>query len=347
MEKDNLEGTVKRISGVNLNSDAEYKESNRKLGIFYTKYKKIVTRCSNYFSNHPLLFPILWFIVIPFYFLLTFEFSAEISAEISVVLPQSAVDEIFGILIIFGPMFLWFIVSVTHYSKILTVFSTKKLSQIKIKQALTEYNFIKKYIYVILPITIFLFAVDTIQQLNQIVQNVLHINVFTLDYTIGTFTFIFSICVFGTVYSIVEVLLKKDFKFYYAGAYFRMINSKMNEAEQLKLVVLGLEQYQKYLVNRGKFRIGNIGKIYVKIISNSKDDMHKSIQDMRRMFEDGDTLGVFRHIIKNENLDDEKMIYRKSWVGTFKDLVPIIGVLITASIGLIPFIIEHIQRVLP
>ena len=62
-----------------------------------------MTRCSNYLFNHPLCFQ---FMVHsnPFDFLLTFEFSGNIGRNIRV-LPQSAVDEIFGRLIIFGPMF--------------------------------------------------------------------------------------------------------------------------------------------------------------------------------------------------------------------------------------------------
>jgi hypothetical protein len=132
-------------------------------------------------------------------------------------------------------------------------------------KAVLEYDYIKKILYITIPIIVFL-----------IIISVLYFGVGIIVQSEG----IFITALTGLTYIAITAFLwlflyikRKDFRFYFAKRFFEVMLDKEDETEKIKYIVSGIESYNKYLRRNLKIELNNI--VYSKILVNLNRDLMK------------------------------------------------------------------------
>ena len=139
-----------------------------------------------------------------------------------------------------------------------SILSTKKyLNRGCIENLLAEYEFLKKLLYVGLPVLIIvmLLFLSTYQPENP-------------NFIFALFPGLLS-TVGGALLRFTFNVTKKDFRFYYAKACFQLLSEKTDEAERMNLLIRALKSYNKYLERILKLQISSIDNICSRIISDT------------------------------------------------------------------------------
>ncbi|HET7285274.1 MAG TPA: hypothetical protein VFI70_11365 [Nitrososphaeraceae archaeon] len=149
----------------------------------------------------------------------------------------------------------------------------------------SEFEFIKKVLFVSIPILIILTTVDQLFTYFQISS-------YLISYYLPYYDLSFAILassmavVIGALLRVSTRIIKKEFRFYLAKGYCIVAlkkEQKEDDLDRIKYLFFALDSYNKYLLRKIKFGIKNINKIYSDIIINSdskkKDEIIKSIYE--------------------------------------------------------------------
>jgi hypothetical protein len=221
------------------------------------------------------------------------------------------------------------------------IFTTDKYIEKKGYQNIaSEFEFIKKILFVGIPILIILTTAD--QYLTY-----LQINSYLITHYLPLYDFSFAILassisvVIGALLRIVTQVTRKEFRFYLAKGYCIVASRKEGDIDRIKYLFLSLDSYNKYLLRKIKFGIKNINKIYSDIIyadANKKDEIIKSISEC---LGGGDRLKLATHLSSFYKVPDtEQFFIRESLVQKLRT----IGVFLVAAIPLVISIIQLIRR---
>jgi hypothetical protein len=150
-----------------------------------------------------------------------------------------------------------------------------------------------------------------------------------------------SYIVVGGFLRIVLLIVRKEFRFYFAKGSFNIIPHK-EEFEQLRYLRLGLDSYNKYLRRRLKYQISDniIKKFYFKYIRATTQERNEMINSLLQAFEDGRTkpvmcISTIMKVAETEEYLTEESVGQK---------LKVIGTFLAATIPILISVIELIKQ---
>lgn len=180
------------------------------------------------------------------------------------------------------------------------------------KNAVFEYEYAKRILYVAVPLFIFLTTIPIIQhEVQLLLKSYLSINLRTelqqpaYKLAQGITFFI----VFAGLLKIIFAITKKKFRLYFAKGCFEIVTTKKDsrdEVQKMSYVIKGLDSYNLYLRRHLNLEIKDIRAIYSKISrTDPKEELIEKISNIFKVLED-DTLEPLRYLYDYFSTKEEK-----------------------------------------
>lgn len=201
-----------------------------------------------------------------------------------------------------------------------------------------EFEFVKKILFITIPILIILTISDQYFIYLQITSSL--IKYFLPWYDLSLAIWVSSIAVvIGALLRIGAQIANKEFRFYLAKGYCITALNKKGTLEKVKYMVLSLDSYNKYLLRKINFGIKNINKIYSDLIhaETKQDETIKSVYDCLG----DDRLKLANYLSTSQTIPEgEPFFIRESWVQKLRA----IGVFLAATIPIAISIFQLISK---
>lgn len=211
------------------------------------------------------------------------------------------------------------------------------------ESTVTEYELLKKIIYILFPFFIFGFAYligGTIEGspfeivLNSIGDPILSNLVLSI---IGTIFFIVG----SALLRIILLTVRKEFRFYFAKTLFRVISKKEDESEKIEYLVKALNSYNKYIRRTLALEIKELKNIYSRILSDPNTDKNYSIEKLSQAFEDRDKFNPIKCLSRLfKDINTEHFLAKEPIGKKLEDWATILGTMVStvaAIIGIVAF----------
>ena len=241
-----------------------------------------------------------------------------------------------------GPASLLFVVVVLVY--IFHPNGEKYFKTREYQKGIDEFEYIKKILLVVIPILV---AVLLLYYFIYLKENIpANLKQIPLSNPIPLFLYFIllppvSYIVVGGFLRIVLLIVRKDFRFYFAKGSFNIIPNK-EEFEQMRYLRLGLDSYNKYLRRRLKYQISDniIKQFYFKYIRATTQERNEMINSLLQAFEDGRTkpvtcISMIMKIPETEEFLTQETVGQK---------LKVIGTFLAATIPILISLIEFIQK---
>ena len=132
--------------------------------------------------------------------------------------------------------------------------------------AVSEFNFVRKILYVAVPLLIFFTIITFLQPFLEnffpAKQFLLPVTVSIVFYSARGFLFL---AVLAGILKMVIALSRKRFRLYYAKGCLSLVKKSKDEVERMGYLIMGLNSYNSYLRRYMKLEIKDIKKIYSKL----------------------------------------------------------------------------------
>ncbi len=207
------------------------------------------------------------------------------------------------------------------------------------QNVVTEFEFIKKILFIGIPIMIILTATDRF-------FTYLQMNDYLISHYLLLYDFSFAVLA-SSIAVVVSALLrvatqvtKRQFRFYLARGYSIVAANKELDDDKVKYLFLSLDSYNKYLLRKINFGIKNINKIYSDIIyadAKKKDEIIKSVCESL----DGDRLNLAIYLSKSYKVPDTEQFFIKE---SLAQKVRAFGAFLAAAVPIVISIIQLISK---
>jgi YVTN family beta-propeller protein len=189
--------------------------------------------------------------------------------------------------------------------------------------AVVEYDYVKKILYVAVPLFIILTILPLAgPQLQPIVNNYLLLNLETQfqDPAFKISQAIVFLIVFSGLIKLIFAIGRKKFRLYYAIGCFWILrhlkpNTRKDEVQKLSYVIKGLNSYNMYLHRHLNLHISGIRSIYSKISALPREKKDKVIEGISESFSPEqvktDSLGPARFLYEFATGKQEKLVRAK------------------------------------
>ena len=205
--------------------------------------------------------------------------------------------------------------------------------------AVSEFNFVRKILYVAVPLLIFFTIITFLQPFlenffpaKQFLSPVTDSIVF---YSARGFLFL---AVLAGILKMVIALSRKRFRLYYAKGCLSLVKKSKDEVERMGYLIMGLNSYNSYLRRYMKLEIKDIKKIYSKLATLPDKEKDTAIEKIIESFESGDTLEPLRYLAQFKESDSDVFLVEEPLHEKIKTQV-------TYAIGIIPVVLTIIERV--
>jgi hypothetical protein len=207
------------------------------------------------------------------------------------------------------------------------------------ESAVSEFELVRKILYVAVPLLIFFTVINLIQPLFEQFISKESLSLVTdsiVFYSARGFLFL---TVLAGLLKTVFALSRRRFRLYFAKGCLSIAKNSNDEVEKMEFLIKGLNSYNSFLKRHIKLEINEIKKIYSKIttlpIEAKMDTVNKIIQS----FESADTLEPVRCL---SSLQENK----KELFLTEEPLEQKIKLQVTYAAGIIPVVLTIIQSVI-
>jgi hypothetical protein len=205
--------------------------------------------------------------------------------------------------------------------------------------AVSEFNFVRKILYVAVPLLIFFTIITFLQPFlenffpaKQFLALVTDSIVF---YSARGFLFL---AVLAGILKMVIAVSRKRFRLYYAKGCLSLVKKSKDEVERMGYLIMGLNSYNSYLRRYMKLEIKDIKKIYSKLATLPDKEKDTAIEKIIESFESGDTLEPLRYLAQFKESDSDVFLVEEPLHEKIKTQV-------TYAIGIIPVVLTIIERV--
>jgi hypothetical protein len=205
--------------------------------------------------------------------------------------------------------------------------------------AVTEFNLVKKILYVSVPLLIFFTVINLLQPFlenffpaRQFISPITESIVF---YSARGFLFL---AVLAGILKMVFALARKRFRLYYAKGCMALVKKSNDEVEKMGFLIMGLNSYNSYLRRYMNLQIKDIKKIYSKLATLSDQEKDASIAKIIGSFDSGDTLEPLRYLTQFKDPESDVFLVEEPIFDKIKTQV-------TYAIGVIPVVLTIIERV--
>ena len=192
-----------------------------------------------------------------------------------------------------------------------------------------EYRVLKNFLLILIPLTIlnnlFLILGSPNIELSGYFYNSL-LQILLLNNVLAAFI------------RIITQVVKKDFRFYFAKGFCKIILDKNDEFEKMKFLFHLLNSYDKYLQRNLKIKINDINKIYSIVLSKDieeRDQITKAICNSLQ----GNKFNLAKYLSSLQQIPNSEFYIKESLIQELKA----IGVFLAAAIPIIISIIQIIK----
>jgi hypothetical protein len=231
------------------------------------------------------------------------------------------------------------------------------------RKAVDEYEFIKKLLYVIIPLVL-LFGIwstesiaepilnSTIQFLPSEVKQEIQANPQSVSASLNKDelyvdypALLLMLVFFAVIFKLLCIRMRKDFRLYYARGCFVICRDENNEARKMSYFTMGLNSYNHYLRRLISLEIGDLKtKIYSKIASSPIDEKNQIMQDIMEDFlpdkyVESNTLEPVRQLAKFSQKPVSAFLTRQPFLNKLKEwaaIASVIATMLVSLIGLLP-----------
>lgn len=206
--------------------------------------------------------------------------------------------------------------------------------------AVTEFNLVKKILYVSVPLLIFFTIINLLQPFLEnffpAKQFIAPVTESIIFYSARGFLFL---AVLAGILKMVFARARKRFWLYYAKGSIALAKKSIDEVEKLGYIIMALDAYNSYLRRYMKLQITDIKKIYAKLATLSDQEKDAGIAKIIESFDSGDTLEPLRYLTQFKDPESDVFLVEEPLFDKIKTQV-------TYAIGVIPVALTIIERVL-
>jgi hypothetical protein len=206
------------------------------------------------------------------------------------------------------------------------------------ESAVSEFELVRKILYVAIPLLIFFTVIDLLRPLfeqfvsDEVVSMLTNNIVF---YSARGFLFL---TVLAGLLKMAFALSRSRFRLYFAKGCLSITKSSNDEVEKMEYLIKGLNSYNSFLKRHIKLGINEIKKIYSRIAILPAKEKSDTVNKIINSFESGDTLEPVRYL---SSLYESKELFLAE--ESFEQKIKL---QVTYAAGIIPVILTVIQFVI-
>jgi hypothetical protein len=207
------------------------------------------------------------------------------------------------------------------------------------ESAVSEFELVRKILYVAIPLLIFFTVIDILKPLIEQFVSEDVVAMFTENIVFYSARGFLFLTVLAGLLKAVFALSRKRFRLYFAKGCLSIAKNSNDEVEKMEYLIKGLDSYNSYLKRHIKLEINEIKKIYSKITTLPSKEKSDTMNRIIKTFESGDTLEPVRYLSSLHENKTELFL-------TEEPLEQKIKLQVTYAAGIIPVILTIIQSVI-
>ena len=207
------------------------------------------------------------------------------------------------------------------------------------ESAVSEFELVRKILYVAIPLLIFFTVIDLLKPLiEQFISDDM-VSMFTENIVFYSARGFLFLTVLAGLLKVVFALSRKRFRLYFAKGCLSIAKNSNDEVEKMEYLIKGLDSYNSFLKRHIKLEINEIKKIYSKITTLPSKEKSDTVSKIIKSFESGDTLEPVRYLSSLHDNNRELFLAEEP-------LQQKIKLQVTYAAGIIPVILTVIQSVI-
>jgi hypothetical protein len=207
------------------------------------------------------------------------------------------------------------------------------------ESAVSEFELVRKILYVAIPLLIFFTVIDLLKPLIEHFVSDDIISMFTENIVFYSARGFLFLTVLAGLLKVVFALSRKRFRLYFAKGCLSIAKNSNDEVEKMEYLIKGLDSYNSFLKRHIKLEINEIKKIYSKITTLPSKEKSDTVSKIIKSFESGDTLEPVRYLSSLHDNNRELFLAEEP-------LQQKIKLQVTYAAGIIPVILTVIQSVI-
>jgi hypothetical protein len=207
------------------------------------------------------------------------------------------------------------------------------------ESAVSEFELVRKILYVAIPLLIFFTVIDLLKPLIEQFVSEDVVAMFTENIVFYSARGFLFLTVLAGILKMVFALSRKRFRLYFARGCLSIAKNSNDEVQKMEYLIKGLDSYNSYLKRHIKLGITEIKKIYSKIATLPAKEKMDTVNRITQSFESGDTLEPVRYLSSLHESKTELFLAEES-------LEQKIKLQVTYAAGIIPVILTIIQSVI-
>jgi hypothetical protein len=206
------------------------------------------------------------------------------------------------------------------------------------ESAVSEFELVRKILYVAIPLLIFFTVIDLLRPLiEQFVSDEI-VSLLTNNIVFYSARGFLFLTVLAGLLKMVFALSRKRFRLYFAKGCLSITKSSKDEVEKMEYLIKGLDSYNSFLKRHIKLGINEIKKIYSRIATSPAKEKMETVNRIIDSFESGDTLEPVR-CLSSLHESEDVFLAEESFEQKIK-------LQVTYAAGIIPVILTVIQSVI-
>jgi len=207
------------------------------------------------------------------------------------------------------------------------------------ESAVSEFELVRKILYVAIPLLIFFTVIDLLKPLFEQFVSAEIVSMLTDNIVFYSARGFLFLTVLAGLLKMVFALSRKRFRLYFAKGCLSIAKNSGDEVEKMEFLIKGLDSYNSFLKRHIKLEINEIKKIYSKITTLPAKEKMDTVDRIIQSFESGDTLEPVRYLSTLH--DDKTELFLAE-----EPLEKRIKLQVTYAAGIIPIILTVIQSVI-
>ena len=206
------------------------------------------------------------------------------------------------------------------------------------ESAVSEFELVRKILYVAIPLLIFFTVIDLLRPLFEQFVSDETVSLLTNNIVFYSARGFLFLTVLAGLLKMVFALSRKRFRLYFARGCLTITKRSNDEVEKMEYLIKGLDSYNSFLKRHIKLGINEIKKIYSRIATLPAEEKSDTVNRIITSFESGDTLEPVRYL---SSLHEGKELFLAE--ESFEQKIKL---QVTYAAGIIPVILTVIQFVI-
>ncbi len=207
------------------------------------------------------------------------------------------------------------------------------------ESAVSEFELVRKILYVAIPLLIFFTVIDLLKPLFEMFVSDEIVSMLTENIVFYSARGFLFLTVLAGLLKMVFALSRKRFRLYFAKGCLSITKDSKDEVEKMEYLIKGLDSYNSHLKRHIKLGINAIKRIYSRIATLPAKDKMETVNRIIQSFESGDTLEPVRYLSSLHESKTELFLDEESFEQKIK-------LQVTYAAGIIPVILTIIQSVI-